>query len=156
MKGRPPFRVRFYTCVAIKRGTKSQSSFLTFSIMATSSDQCVEVPLMRLISSSTKILMATLLNVSSDTTSTCLHPFFRGGPTQLLVKSRSLRVSCPSACTVNSNNLEASASTATRRRSATVTTSTEVSWRAARRPKLNGNDDEIEQDNKSDNGQLRG
>jgi len=74
-------------------------------------------------------------NSNSAATSTHLHPFFRGGPapSKMVAGSRrSGHVTRPSARISDPNNLEAS--TATRKRSATLTTLTsEGSLRAASR-----------------------
>jgi hypothetical protein len=64
---------------------------------------------------------------------------------------RSGRVTRPSARITDPNNIEASVS---RKRSATVTTSTEASVRAARRAKLTSCDDESEQDDEMDNAEV--
>src|SRR5271168_1664059 len=93
-----------------------------------------------------------LPNSSSAATSTHLHPFFQGSPapSKMVAGSRrSCRVTCPSARIADPNNLEAS--TATRKQSATVTTSTEGSLRAASRAKLTSSDDESEHENQLDN-----
>ena len=86
---------------------------------------------------------------NSATTSTHLHPFFRGdpAPSKIAGSRRSTCVARPSARITDPNNLEASV---TRKRSATVTTSAEGSLRAARRAKLTGSDEESEDDNELD------
>ncbi|KAF8232995.1 hypothetical protein L208DRAFT_1269364 [Tricholoma matsutake] len=70
---------------------------------------------------------------NSAATSTPVHAFFRGGPAPGKIAAgsrRSARVTRPSACIIDPDNVEASA--VTRKRSATVTASVEASLRAAR------------------------
>src|SRR5271155_5321723 len=102
--------------------------------MAAPSDQCAVAADGSLLDASEIVFYndpdddTPLLNFNSATTSTNLHPFFRGGPapSKIVAGSRcSTHVTCPSAHITDPNNLEAS--TATRKRSATMTTSTEGS-----------------------------
>ena len=129
--------------------------------MAAPSDQCAVAADGSLLDASEIVFYndpdndTPLLNFHSATTSTHLHPFFRGGPAPSKIVAGSHRSTCvtsPSACITDPNNLEAS--TATRKRSATMTTSTEGSLHAACRAKLTGSDDESEHDEESDNAEI--
>jgi len=98
-----------------------------------------------------------LPNSNSATTSTQVHPFFRRGPAPSKIVAgsrRSARVARPSARITDPNNLEASGSAVTRKRSATVTASAQGSLHAARRAKLTDSDDESEHDNEMDNAEA--
>lgn len=82
------------------------------------------------------------VNLNSST-SAHVHPIFQGGhaPGKIAGSRRSGRVSRPSARITDPNNLVSSLS---RKRSATVTISTEGSMRAASRAKVTVSDDELE------------
>ena len=91
----------------------------------------------------------------SAATSTPLHPFFRGNPAPGKIAAgsrRSARVTRPSARVTDPNNVEASA--AMRKRSATVTASTEASLRAARRVRLTDSEGESENHNGLDDAEV--
>jgi hypothetical protein len=87
---------------------------------------------------------------NSTTSSTPLHPFFRGGI--IAGSRRSIRTTCPSARITDPDNVEALV--ATRKRSATVTVSAEVTQRVARQVKLTDSDEGTEHCHESDKGEI--
>jgi hypothetical protein len=94
---------------------------------------------------------------NSTSTSTRVHPFFRRSPAPSKIVAgsrRSTRTTRPSARITDPNNLEASASAVTRKRSATVTASADESLRAARRTKLTDSGNESERNGELDSAEV--